>query len=165
MPRALLLVLDSVGVGGAPDAAAYGDEGADTVGHVAEVRAQRNGDNGRPRPLALPNLVSLGLGEACRLASGRVPPGLDSPAAPIGAYGCAREISQGKDTPSGHWEIAGVPVPFDWGYFPTTIPCFPAELVEELCRRANLSGILGDRHASGTQIIRELGEDHMRSGN
>ena len=76
MPRAVLLVLDSVGVGGAPDAAAYGDEGADTVGHVAEVRAQRNGDNGRPRPLALPNLVSLGLGEACRLASGRVPPGL-----------------------------------------------------------------------------------------
>src|SRR5205823_1366841 len=114
--------------------------------------------------LTIPNLVRLGLGEACRLASGRVPLGLQATAPPIGAYGCARAISKGKDTPSGHWEIAGVPVPFDWGYFPNTEPCFPPELIEALCRRANLPGILGDRHASGTDIIREFGETHISTG-
>jgi phosphopentomutase len=164
MARVLLLVLDSVGIGAAPDAAAYGDEGADTLGHIAEFRIRGDGSGTGRRPLALPNLVRLGLGEACRLAGGRVPPGLEATAAPIGAYGCAREVSKGKDTPSGHWELAGVPVRFDWGYFPKATPCFPPELVEELCRRAKLPGILGDRHASGTDIIRELGEAHMKSG-
>jgi phosphopentomutase len=164
MGRVLLLVLDSVGIGAAPDAAAYGDEGADTLGHIAEFRLRYDDGDAGPRALALPHLVRLGLGEACRLASGRVPPGLELSAAPIGAYGCAREISKGKDTPSGHWEIAGVPVPFEWGYFPATIPCFPPAFIEELCRRANLPGILGDRHASGTEIIRDLGESHVKTG-
>jgi phosphopentomutase len=158
MARAFVLVLDSVGIGSAPDAGLYGDEGADTVGHIAEFRRIFS-----KQPLALPNLVRLGLGEACRLASGHVPPGLESATAPIGCYGCAREISKGKDTPSGHWEIAGVPVPFDWGYFPVTIPCFPPNLIDDLCARVGLTGILGDRHASGTEIIRELGETHVSS--
>jgi phosphopentomutase len=104
------------------------------------------------------------LGEACKLATGRVPPGLESAGAPEARYACAREISKGKDTPSGHWEIAGVPVEFAWGYFPETQPCFPAGLIAALCKRGNLPGILGDRHASGTQIIAELGPEHMRSG-
>jgi phosphopentomutase len=163
--RAILLVLDSVGIGSAPDAPAYGDEGADTVGHIAEFCASGKAQSSerRPGPLELPNLVALGLGEACRLASGRIPPGLQSAAAPIGRFGCARELSKGKDTPSGHWELAGVPVPFEWGYFPKTIPCFPPDLVEELCRRAGLPGILGNHHASGTQIIAELGVEHTRT--
>jgi phosphopentomutase len=84
--------------------------------------------------------------------------------APIGCYGFGVEVSKGKDTPSGHWELAGVPVPFDWGYFPRSMPCFPDSLVEALCRRADLPGILGNCHASGTQIIAELGEEHIRSG-
>src|SRR5205823_3865668 len=67
-------------------------------------------------------------------------------------------------TPSGHWELAGVPVPFDWGYFPRTLPCFPDDLVDALCRRADLPGILGNCHASGTAIIAELGEEHIRTG-
>lgn len=162
--RALILVLDSVGIGGAPDAADYGDEGADTVGHIAEACAAGRADDGRAGPLAIPNLVRLGLGEACRLATGRVPPGLERQATPQARYAAAREISRGKDTPSGHWEIAGVPVEFAWGYFPQTQPCFPSDLIGELCRRAGLPGILGDRHASGTQIIAELGEEHIRSG-
>jgi phosphopentomutase len=165
MTRALILVLDSVGIGGAPDAALYGDLGANTVGHIADACARAEADNCcRAGPLCLPNLVRLGLDEACALASGRIPPGLDNKERPRKRAGCAKEISRGKDTPSGHWEIAGVPVPFDWGYFPRTRPCFPSELVAELCRQADLPGILGSIHASGTEIIAELGEDHMRSG-
>ena len=162
--RALILVLDSVGIGGAPDAAAYGDEGSNTVAHIAEACAAGRADTGREGPLTLPNLVRLGLGEACRLASGRVPPGLDSRSKPEGRHASAREVSRGKDTPSGHWEIAGVPVPFAWGYFPRVEPCFPPDLIDTLCRRAELPGILGARHASGTQIIAELGEEHIRTG-
>lgn len=108
MPRAFILVLDSVGIGGAPDAAQYGDAGADTVGHIAEACARGEGDRSGVRhgPLDLPHRARLGLGEARRLASGHVPPGL---AADMlrGRYGCAAEASRSKDTPSGHWEIAG----------------------------------------------------------
>lgn len=165
MARAFVLVLDSVGIGGAPDAAQYGDAGADTVGHIAEACARGEADRPglRAGPLDLPNLTRLGLGEACRLATGRVPPGLATDA-PRGSFGCAAEVSRGKDTPSGHWEIAGCPVLFDWGYFPATKPCFPPALVEALCRQAGLSGILGDTYASGTEIIDALGEAHMRTG-
>lgn len=164
MPRGIMLVLDSVGIGGAPDAASYGDEGADTVGHIAEACAAGLVDRTRTGPLHLPNLVHMGLGEASRLASGRVPPGMDSATPPAGRFGCAAEASKGKDTPSGHWEIAGVPVTFEWGLFPRTRPCFPPELITDLCRRSRIPGILGDTHASGTEIIAELGEEHMRSG-
>ena len=166
MTRAIILVLDSVGIGSAPDAALYGDEGADTVGHIAEAcaRGAADRDGLRRGGLCLPHLSQLGLGEACRLATGRVPPGLGAKSHPRGRYGCAVEMSKGKDTPSGHWELAGVPVPFDWGYFPRTRPCFPPDLVAELCRRADVSGILGNCHASGTAIIAELGEEHMRTG-
>jgi phosphopentomutase len=166
MTRAIILVLDSVGIGSAPDAALYGDEGADTVGHIAEAcaRGAADRDGLRRGGLCLPHLSQLGLGEACRLATGRVPPGLRAKSHPRGRYGCAVETSKGKDTPSGHWELAGVPVPFEWGYFPRTRPCFPPDLVAELCRRADVSGILGNCHASGTAIIAELGEEHMRTG-
>jgi phosphopentomutase len=166
MPRAIILVLDSVGIGSAPDAARYGDDGADTVGHIAELcaRGAADRDGLRRGALALPHLVDLGLGEACRLATGRTPPSLKTSRPPRALYGCAAELSKGKDTPSGHWEIAGVPVPFDWGYFPKQIPCFPRALTEDLCRRAGLPGILGNKHASGTEIIAELGEEHMRTG-
>jgi phosphopentomutase len=158
MPRALILVLDSVGIGGSPDAGDYGDLGADTVGHIADACAAL------PRgPLRLPHLDRLGLGHACMLATGSCPPGLTHHAAPPTLCGCAAERSRGKDTPSGHWEIAGLPVPFDWGYFPRTLPAFPAELTAALCADAGLPGILGDCHASGTEIIVELGEEHLRT--
>jgi phosphopentomutase len=145
MARALLIVLDSVGIGGAPDAAAYGDEGADTLGHIAEACARGEADRAglRAGPLAVPNLAGLGLGLACRLSTGRVPPGLEAPAAPGGLWGAGRETSRGKDTVSGHWEIAGVPVSFDWGYFPDTQPTFPAELTRALVSEAGLARNLG----------------------
>jgi phosphopentomutase len=165
MPRAILCILDSVGIGGAPDAGAYGDEGANTVGHIAEACAAGKGGqaNLRTGPLQLPNLSALGLGAAVRLSTGTLPPGL-SGTPRGGLFGVGREISKGKDTPSGHWEITGVPVPFDWGYFPKTVPAFPPELVEAIIAEAGLPGILGDKHASGTEIIAELGEESIRTG-
>lgn len=166
MPRALLIVLDSVGIGGAADAAAYGDAGADTLGHIAEACARGEGDRAglRAGPLRLPNLAALGLGLAAGCASGRVPSGLAPSGLVEGAWGAGVETSRGKDTPSGHWEIAGLPVAFDWGYFPNTRPAFPAELTSALIRDAGLPGILGDCHASGTAIIEELGAEHVRTG-
>ncbi|CCD94288.1 phosphopentomutase [Bradyrhizobium sp. ORS 375] len=163
--RALILVMDSVGIGGAPDASSYGDDGADTVGHIAEACAAGRADNGqRQGPLQVPYLAALGLGDACQRATGRKPPGLTQRAGAGAAFGIAHEQSRGKDTPSGHWEIAGVPVPFEWGYFPRTVPTFPPDLIEQLCASAGLPGILGDCHASGTEIIAELGETHMQTG-
>jgi phosphopentomutase len=166
MPRVILCLMDSVGIGGAPDAASYGDEGANTLGHIAVASAEgRADDDARRKPgaLRIPNLDAMGMGAAVLLSSGLRAPNL-SPEPKGGRFGVAREVSKGKDTPSGHWEIAGVPVPFEWGYFPKTEPSFPPELVAEFVRRANLPGILGDRHASGTAIIAELGEEHIRSG-
>ncbi len=165
MPRALIIVLDSLGCGSAPDAAEYGDAGADTLGHIAEACAAGRGDRHglRHGPLRLPNLNALGLGSASEAATGRLPPGL-SYASQDGCWGFGIEQSVGKDTPSGHWEIAGTPVPRPWGYFPRTVPCFPPDLIAALTVQAALSGILGERHDSGTAIIAALGEEHVRTG-
>lgn len=166
MTRAFIIVLDSVGVGGAPDASSYGDEGSDTLGHIAERCAHRDADRQGTRcgPLNVPHMSALGLGECSRAATGRVPAGLDLAQWHSGYAGCAAERSTGKDSQSGHWEISGAPVSFEWGYFPKTQPCFPDTLVEALCERGKLPGILGNKHASGTQIIAELGEEHLRTG-
>ncbi len=122
MGRGILLVLDSVGIGASADAPAYGDVGADTLGHIALGCAEGRGDRAglRSGVLALPNLDALGLGAAAEAATGRVPPGLTGArqGAKQGRWGFAQEVSAGKDTPSGHWELAGTPVPFAWGYFP-----------------------------------------------
>jgi phosphopentomutase len=163
--RALILVLDSLGIGASTDADRFGDNGADTLGHIAERCAAGLADDaGRSGPLAIPNLLRLGLGMAALESRGHPAIGLDTVSPPEGAWGYAVEQSRGKDTPSGHWEIAGLPVPFDWHYFPTTHPCFPANLIATLVERGDLPGILGDCHASGTDIVRELGEEHIRSG-
>ena len=165
MKRAFLFVLDSFGVGGAADAARFGDEGSDTFGHIAAAAAEgkADGEGLRAGPLTLPNMLRLGLGEAALLATGHHPQGMDR-VVPTGFHGAAQEVSSGKDTPSGHWEIAGVPVPFEWGYFPHEVPAFPASLTEAIVREAGLPGILGNCHASGTEIIARLGEEHVRTG-
>ncbi len=162
MPRGVLIVMDSVGIGGAPDAAAYGDAGADTLGHIAEACATGRADQGRSGPLRLPVMDGLGLGAAAQLATGRLPPGLS--AAPCGWFGAGVEASRGKDTQSGHWELAGAPVDFDWGYFPRAEPCFPAELIAALVAEAGLPGVLGQRHASGADILVDLGAEHVATG-
>jgi phosphopentomutase len=150
MPRAFLLILDSFGIGGAPDAASFGDEGANTLMHICEARA-----------LHVPNMAALGLGRASDLSTGRNPfPGVPL----VGQYGVAREISRGKDTITGHWEIGGVPLAQDWGYFPHTIPALPQELIDGIVTRCNLPGLLALCHASGTQVIEDFGEEHIRTG-
>ena len=166
MPRAFLFVLDSFGIGGAPDAENYGDLGSNTLGHIAEFCAADIGDRQglREGPLMLPNMASLGLFHAHKRASGTVPVGMELPEKIIGAYAAASETSRGKDTPSGHWEIAGTPVMFDWGYFPTGGEAFSPELVARICQACDLPGILGNCHASGTEVIARLGEEHIKTG-
>jgi phosphopentomutase len=166
MARAILIVLDSVGCGGAEDAAAYGDEGSDTLGHIAEACAEGRGDRDglRSGPLRIPNLARLGLSHACEASTGKPLAGVARPEAPQGRYGYGVEVSQGKDTPSGHWEIAGCPVPFKWGYFTALENTFPPDLVAAIIREGALPGILGNKHASGTAVIDELAEEHIRTG-
>ena len=159
MRRAIILVMDSFGIGATDDADSFGDVGANTLGSIAARRA-----SGPSGPLDLPNLSRLGLMHAATESAGEVPQGCSTDADVIGAYGYASELSSGKDTPSGHWEIAGVPVLFDWGYFTKKTDTFPPELLEKLIERAGLPGVLGNCHSSGTTIIAELGEEHMASG-
>jgi phosphopentomutase len=165
MPRAILCVLDSFGIGGAIDAVSYGDVGSNTMLHIAEHCAAGKADRAGLRSglLKVPNMDAMGLGAAGKLSVGTLAPGLNG-TPKGGIHGVGREVSKGKDTPSGHWEIAGVPVPFEWGYFPDTEPAFPPDLVEKFIAEARLPGILGDKHASGTAIIEELGEEHILSG-
>ncbi|WP_119304239.1 phosphopentomutase [Dongia deserti] len=163
--RAIILVLDSFGIGATADAAQFGDAGADTLGHIAQACADGRADKPGVRSgrLRVPNLARWGLGRAAEISTGAIPPGLEADGIE-GAYGCAAEVSKGKDTPSGHWEMAGCPMPFDWGYFPRERPCFPREIIEQLVGEFRLPAILGDCHASGTEIIVELGEEHIRTG-
>lgn len=166
MSRAFIIMLDSFGLGATADADKYGDAGADTLRHIAEFCAQGKADKAgvRSGPLNLPNLTRLGLNGAAKISAGKSIPGLDENASIQALYGCAAEVSLGKDTQSGHWEMAGVPVLFDWGYFPPDYPSFPESLLADLMREAKLPGVLGNKHASGTIIIDELGEEHQKSG-
>ncbi|MEI7267364.1 phosphopentomutase [Pectobacterium versatile] len=164
MKRAYIMVLDSFGIGSSADAERFGDVGSDTLGHIAQACAAGTADKGRSGKLHLPNLSRLGLGKAAEASTGTFPPGLDENADIIGAYAHASEISSGKDTPSGHWEIAGVPVLFDWGYFKDEENSFPQELLDKLVKRANLPGYLGNCHSSGTVILDQLAEEHMKTG-
>lgn len=166
MARAFLVVLDSVGCGGAADAADFGDAGADTIGHIADAcmagRADQEGL--RQGPLHVPHLDALGLGHACLISSGRVPPGLSADRAPTGLATAARETSPGKDTPSGHWELAGAPLARRLHVFPDSRPSLPGDLSAKIIRMAGIPGLLGDRHADGVGIIDEFGEEHLATG-
>jgi phosphopentomutase len=141
--RIIWIVLDSVGIGEMPDAEAYGDKGSDTLGNIA-----------RKRPLHLPHLSRLGLANIKPLT------GLAPDPAPIGAYGRAALASPGKDTTTGHWEMAGIHLDKPFPLFPHG---FPREIMDEFERRIGRS-TLGNKAASGTEIIKELGEEHMSSG-
>ncbi|WP_175459227.1 phosphopentomutase [Mameliella alba] len=166
MMRAFLVVMDSVGIGGAPDAASYfndgvPDTGADTLGHIFDACARGAAEEGRSGPLHLPTLAGLGLYQAADLASGGARAG-DQPV--TGLWGAATEVSKGKDTPSGHWELAGLPVPWDWHYFPDRVPAFPKDLTDEVCRLAGTDGVLANCHGSGTVMLDQFGEEHIRTG-
>lgn len=168
MARAFLVVMDSVGIGGAPDAGEFfngrvPDTGANTLGHIVEACAQGRAEEGRSGPLHVPHLNSLGLAHAMELATGERPAGMPR-VTPKGRWGAATETSRGKDTPSGHWELAGLPVPWNWHYFEKTEESFPPDLIDHVAEAAGTAGILGNCHAPGTAIIEALGAEHMRSG-
>ncbi|MCE2596329.1 phosphopentomutase [Motilimonas cestriensis] len=165
MKRAIILVADSFGIGAADDAVKFGDQGSDTFGHIAQQCAAGHCDNEhRSGPLHLPNFERLGLGLAALGSTGQLPAGCSGKPELIGSYGYAAELSTGKDTPSGHWEIAGVPVLFDWGYFHEKENSFPVELLDKIVERANLPGYLANCHASGTHVLDDFGEEHMATG-
>ncbi|MGB0835268.1 MAG: phosphopentomutase [Psychrobium sp.] len=164
MKRVTIMMLDSLGIGASDDAKDFGDEGSNTLGAIAKACAAGEADVNRQGPLTIPNLTKLGLSHACLESSGYFPEGNDQATAPIGQYGFAAEISTGKDTPSGHWEIAGAPVLFDWGYFTEKENSFPQSLIDTIVERCDLPGILGNCHGSGTTILSELGEEHMATG-
>lgn len=155
--RVIILMMDSFGIGAADDAAAFDNLGADTFGHIAEANGGLN----------IPNLSALGLNNAYEAANGKV--------APVGRqknpqitlpskYGYMKEISLDKDTTSGHWELAGLPVLNRWGHFKPDYPSFPPELIEKILKDAGYQYILGNLAASGTEIIQVHGEEHIRCG-
>ena len=160
MARVFLVVMDSVGIGGAPDADKYfngdvSDFGSNTVLHIAEHMQEKGS------PLNLPQLNALGLGSALYHSVGIEHPNLPIDKAANWAVG--KEVSLGKDTPSGHWELAGLPVTWDWHYFTSKTNSFPEEIISAICQIAQVDGILGNKHASGLKIIEEFGQSHVET--
>jgi len=150
--KIILIVLDSVGIGAAPDAAEYGDAGAATLQHISEAVPG----------FKLPVLERLGLGNCAALAG--LPIRNCPPAAhPQAAFGILQEVSEGKDTITGHWEIAGLEIRSGFYRFPQTLPAFPPDLIAEFERRTG-RGTLANRHADGMAVIEEFGEKHLRTG-
>lgn len=152
MKRVIILLMDSFGVGAAADAPPL-DQGSDTFGHIVEHHPN----------LHIPNLAQLGIYHVAQASTGKQLPGAHLAQSPTALWGYAVEQSYGKDTPSGHWEIAGVPVMFHWGYF-NGEPTFPTELIDDFIAQTGVPGVLGLKHASGTEIINELGDEHCASG-
>jgi len=127
------------------------------LGHIADVFTKE-------KPLELPNLCQLGLAHAYKTSTGDFPAGMSVSDSLSGSWACAKEISSGKDTPSGHWEMMGVPALWDWGYFHDKTNSFPQEILEQISQRSGISGYLGNCHSSGTEIIAQLGEEHIKTG-
>lgn len=142
--RIFLIVMDSVGIGEAPDAEQFNDKGADTLGHIAE---HMNG-------LKMPHMGELGLSNIRKIQ------GIEKAAVPKAHFGKMQEASNGKDTMTGHWEIMGLNIEQPFRTFPDG---FPDELIDELEEKTG-RGIIGNKPASGTAIIEELGEEHMKTG-
>lgn len=165
MARAFIIVIDSLGCGGAPDASDFGDDGADTLGHVAVACASGLADmRGRTGALHAPVLDSLGLGAAAHLSTGKILPGFNMALRAGASVGCASETSRGKDTPSGHWEMAGAPLEGSFGHFPQSVPAFPEAFISDVVAASGIAGVLGQCHSAGVEIIERLGAEHLRTG-
>lgn len=156
--RAIILVLDSFGIGALPDAEKFGDVGSDTLGHIDEYAKEKGIE------FKIPNLLKLGLGKAYTKVNNKQLYTDKKDYELNGMYGACKELSSGKDTTSGHWEMAGSPVLFDWGYFTSLDNSFPKELIDKIIARSGIPGFLGNCHASGTDIIRDLGDEHVKTG-
>lgn len=158
--KAVVLVLDSLGVGCTLDAASFNDQGANTLGHIADWRASSDVHFA----LELPNLTALGLGKVLYAASHNDRLDSDIEIDERASFGYATPMSTGKDTTSGHWEMMGAPVEFQWGQFSDKDNSFPYELLKRIYDETGLLTSLGNCHSSGTTIINELGEEHICTG-
>lgn len=156
--RVIVMVLDSFGIGYLPDADKFGDTGSDTLGHIDKYCSDHNID------FNIPNMLKLGLGKAYTNVNNKKLAADNGDYEIIGIHGACKEKSSGKDTTSGHWEIGGCPVMFDWGYFTSHDNSFPQELLDKIITRSGINGYLGNCHASGTTIIAELGDEHIKTG-
>ena len=145
MNNFFIIVIDGCGVGELPDAENYGDTGSNTFGNIAKAL------NG----IELPNLQSLGLGNIIPIK------GVDEIDNSLASFGKLSEVSKGKDSTSGHWEIGGLPIDFDFPYYPNG---FPERIVNKFIELTGIGGILGNKAASGTEIIKELGDEHVKTG-
>ena len=154
--RVFWVILDGVGAGELPDAQLYGDRGSNTLGNLSRAYRATHG-----RVLQLPNMAAWGLGNITPMEGIHPQPAGAGKAGANGAFGRAVEKSLGKDTTSGHWEMAGLVVTKAFATFPTG---FPQEVVDRWCRENGLPGVLGNKTASGTTIIDELGPEHLRTG-
>ncbi len=145
MKNFTIIVLDGVGIGELPDAGNYGDSGSNTLVNMAEVLGGLN----------LPNLQKMGLGNITKIN------GVDAVEHPLASFGKMAEASKGKDSTTGHWELGGLKIEFDFPYYPDG---FPEELINDFISKTGVKGILGNKAASGTEIIKELGDQHVQTG-
>ena len=162
MSRAFLIVMDSVGCGGAPDAKDFGDEGANTLGNILNACSTGRANTGRVGRLNVPNFKSLGLDSIINLSV--TSSNIEVLEKPKGLWGVATPTSPGKDTPTGHWELLGAPLPWKWKYFKNKQLSFSSEIIDLIQELSGSSGILGNCHASGTEIIEKFGKQHLNSG-
>lgn len=145
MNNFIVIILDGVGVGELPDAELYGDKGSNTLGNISKALGQIN----------LPTLQKLGLGNIIPIN------GVEPVVKPVASYGKMAEVSKGKDSTTGHWEISGLKVEFNFDYFPNG---FPDEIINKFIELTGVKGVLGNKAASGTEIINELGDEHIKTG-
>lgn len=151
--RTVVLLIDSFGAGELEDAADFGDKGSNTLLHICQSVSGEK----------WPHLTRLGLGNMAELL-GYIPPGVDPVEVPQAFYGAMKEVSPGKDTTTGHWELMGIRIEEPFTYFPKNFPSFPEGLIKDFLRETGMKNILGNKAASGTKIIEELGEEHQRTG-
>ncbi len=145
MNNFIVIILDGVGVGELPDAELYGDIGSNTLANISKALGA----------IQLPNLQKLGLGNIIQIE------GLNPLSRPMASFGKMAEVSKGKDSTTGHWEISGLKIDFDFTYFPNG---FPDDIIQKFIELTGVKGVLGNKSASGTEIIKELGDEHIRTG-
>jgi phosphopentomutase len=163
MKRVFLLVLDSLGIGSTQDSYKFDDKGSNTLGHIAEYCYNKQFQRSDKKLLHIPFLTSLGIGKALEKSCGFFPLGLQKNINLIGSYAYCSEISTGKDTCSGHWEIAGSPVLKDWHYFKNIKNSFSERLLKKISNKTGINNFLGNMHSSGTEIIDLYGIEHIKT--
>ena len=161
--KGILIVLDAVGIGGATDAKYFADIGADTLGNIKKECFEGRANFGRFGQLNIPNLANLGIYASHAIAHNYYSENQNFFCSKSASFACAAEISKAKDTPTGHWELAGLPLKWNWKYFENKFQSFSEDQIQPIINQFSLAGILGNCHSSGTEIIKKCGEEHILS--